>query len=133
MNRNLRIFTIVPLALFFSCCLAQANVLMPEAPHSVAHAASHSDQGWRAVVWTHQGSELRVTNAGKEPLHLGPDVTLMPDKTVLTLHQTILQPGETLPVYGVCPHHLPAQEEVIFTLVDVNGKPGESHTLPITR
>jgi P pilus assembly chaperone PapD len=103
-----RILPLVPLILLFSSTLT--------------HAASLAGKSWQKLEWKTQGEALTVTNTGAQPVHLGRDVMLMPDEMPLTLLKTTLQPGETLQVYGACPHHLPLQKTVKITPIADNGQ-----------
>ena len=97
------------------------------AQHSaVATAAEKPSLDWRA-----EGEILTVTNRGSTAIHLDRNVRLMPDEMPLTLNKTTLQPGETLQVFGACPHHLPLQKEVVVTLQSPEGKPGGEETLTL--
>nr|WP_159466099.1 hypothetical protein [Scandinavium goeteborgense] len=103
-----RFFPLVPLILLFSSTLT--------------HAVTAQAKRWQKLEWKAHGETLTVTNTGSQPVHLGRDVMLMPDEIPLTLLKTMLQPGETLKVYGACPHHLPLQKEVQITSVADNGQ-----------
>jgi hypothetical protein len=131
MNKNLRMMALFPLVLFSSISIVQASATIAKHEHHNADAVSHQAQGWRALVWEAQGGELKVTNTGEEPIHLGRDVKLMPDEMPLTLLKTTLQPGETLQVYGACPEHLPLQKQVIITEGNKDGAQGKEHLLPL--
>lgn len=129
MNKMVRVAAIMPLTLLFSCAQAPSHELMvKDAP---SRAATNHLQGWQALVWKAGAGKLTVTNTSQSPIHLGRDVKLMPDEMPLTLIKTTLEPGETLPVFGACPEHLPLQKEVFITLSDENAQPGASHRLPI--
>lgn len=129
MKKTRRIIPLLPLMLFFSSSLVQAHEVVVKEIQS--RSSAPQAQGWLALVWKVQGSDLTVTNTSQSPIHLGRDVKLMPDEMPLTLIKTTLQPGETLPVFGACPEHLPLQKEVIITLSDKNAQQGVSHRLPI--
>ncbi|SNY65696.1 hypothetical protein [Enterobacter sp. CC120223-11] len=95
------------------------------AQHSTAAAATEKP----SLDWRAEGEILTVTNRGSTAIHLERNVRLMPDEMPLTLNKTTLQPGETLQVFGACPHHLPLQKEVVVTLQSPEGKPGREETL----
>lgn len=129
MKTMIRTMGALPLLLLSFGSAAQSHALSVEDTQS--HASAQHLQGWQGLVWQASGNELTVTNTGGEAIHLERDIKLMPDEMPLTLIKTTLQPGETLPVYGACPEHLPLQKEVVITLAGENAQSGSSHTLPI--
>lgn len=59
------------------------------------------------LVWGIKEQRLTVTNTGKETIQLGKEIKLLPDDSVVMLNETTVLPGQTVIVYGACPHHLP--------------------------
>lgn len=101
---------------------AQAKQVAKITPQHVA-----DKQNWRALLWLAKGDKLTVTNTGTTAVLLKREITLMPDEMPLMLNKRTILPGETVPVFGACPHHLPQQKEVIIHLLQT----GESQTLPL--
>ncbi|WP_150105784.1 hypothetical protein [Pantoea sp. At-9b] len=66
-----------------------------------------------------------------EPIQLDKDIKLLPDDSPVMLNETTVLPGQTVIVYGACPHHLPLQKEVVFTPVTADGQPQDAQTLPL--
>ena len=115
-----------------SAILLVSSGLTQAAERSAAqHSAAATATERPSLDWRAEGKSLTVTNRGSTAIHLDRNVRLMPDEMQLTLNKTTLQPGETLQVFGACPHHLPRQKEVVVTLQSPEGKPGAEETLAL--
>lgn len=110
----LRTLITVPLIVLFSAPLTQmANAQAVQ----IAQQHTAEKQNWKALVWLAKGDKLTVTNTGTTAVHLKKSIMLMPDEMALMLQTETILPGETLPIFGACPHHLPLQKEVIIYLL----------------
>lgn len=128
MNITTRILPVLPLILLISSGLTHAAE-HAAASHSTAAGGVSQTREKPSLDWRAEGETLTVTNRGSIAIHLDRNVRLMPDEMPLTLNKTTLQPGETLQVFGACPHHLPLQKEVVVTLQTPEGKSNGERTL----
>ena len=65
---------------------------------------------WKHLVWSRQGTEVRVHNPSPYVVRLGHSVTLLPDRKEMDLGRTYVLPGERLTLSGTAgPSHSSAQ------------------------
>ena len=115
MTRTINVLCLVPSALLLCSLFSQAAQSAP-----------------LPLVWGIKEQRLTVTNNGKVPIQLDKDIKLLPDDALVVLNETTVLPGQTVIVYGACPHHLPLQKEVMFTPMTADGQQEASQTLPLT-